>query len=447
MRINQIITAAYSFGLSFIYGTEIISYWQYLRFEGELNFSNVLMSVAVSVVLSLFVPSSRNARDYIIITMHYFFFVPSVVYATFNEVRIEYVISLFIVFLGVYVISAINFFRISANTFQLSPNASLIVCAVGSSFALAIQVVFGGLENFNLDLESVYEYREISAESMPSIIAYFYSNLANAIIPLIIVISLYRKNVTVLAFGILSGLLLFGMSHHKSVFFTTIFVAVLYLSLDHRQSHLRLALLPFIALMFCAIELALNFNNMATRDALVLNSYFVRRTLLTPAVLDVAYVEFFQENARYLWSSSKLTLGLIDQPYPATAPFMIGEVMFGDPRLSANTGLIGSGYANGGLLGVLAYSIICGALISVINSLGRVLGPEPVAAISIPSILVIVTSTDIVTAFLSHGLVLLLLMMKIIAPMRSGWREAEDAWQGDAGGNSGGAHAQFGKGF
>ncbi len=107
---------------------------------------------------------------------------------------------------------------------------------------------------------------------------------------------------------------------------------------------------------------------------------------------------------------------MVDNPHGVTAPFLIGEEYFGDTDTSANAGMIGSGYANAGLIGVAVYAALIGLLISVLNAYGRRIGHAFVTAASLSTIFNVVTSTDLVTAILTHGLLLLLLLLALFPP-------------------------------
>lgn len=83
--------------------------------------------------------------------------------------------------------------------------------------------------------------------------------------------------------------------------------------------------------------------------------------------------------------------------------------------MSANTGAIGSGYANAGLVGVALYSIAIGLLVGVLNAYGSRIGHAAVAAVSFVIVFYIVTTTDFTAALLTHGLLLLLIILSLFS--------------------------------
>ncbi len=150
-----------------------------------------------------------------------------------------------------------------------------------------------------------------------------------------------------------------------------------------------------------------------------INSYLIRRTLLVPPMLDAASMEVFYNLPKYYWSTSRLSLGIVQNPYYTSAPFLIGAELFADPNMSANAGVIGSGYCNAGLFGTFLYSILMTMTISFVNTVGRKLGPELTAVLCFPTILIIFTSTDLTTALLTHGLLMVLVLISILPKFTS----------------------------
>ena len=67
--------------------------------------------------------------------------------------------------------------------------------------------------------------------------------------------------------------------------------------------------------------------------------------MFLPALIDSFYIEFFSDNPKIYWSTSKITFGLVRDEYFTSAPFIIGKEFFGSAATSANTGIIGSGVA------------------------------------------------------------------------------------------------------
>lgn len=398
--------------LSWIYDAEIVHYWSYLRFEGSLDPSVVIELIIGVLVLSFMLPSKKDARSYILAISHFFFFLPSLVYISFSDFNLEHYVSFYLCTFIVYAGSALPL-----RAFKVKPlrqNQTFLLLFVLMSSAVLLQAAFGGLSSFNLNLEDVYKYRSSTAAKLPSIFGYLYSNVANTIIPGSIVLALSFKQYSLAFFSFFLGVLLFAMAHHKSILFTTAMVFFIYWIIDRYRTHKIIAVFPILIVIVCGLDvLRITYLHDANSPSII-SSYLVRRALMVPPMLDAGSIELFSGAPKYLWSTSRFGLGIADNPYGLTAPFFMGEQLFQDPAMSANQGLIGSGYYNAGIVGVIIYSVIISAIISYINTIGKKVNPELIAAMSFSSLLIIFTSTDLTTALLTHGLLLLLILISFL---------------------------------
>ena len=137
-------------------------------------------------------------------------------------------------------------------------------------------------------------------------------------------------------------------------------------------------------------------------------SLFVRRGLLVPVYLNWCYWDFFSNSQYYYWASSKISLGLIPEPYGMSMSSMIGSIFASGAN--ANTGWIGSGMGNAGYFGAFLYSILIGLLFSIFDGFSNKIGRKFVIAVFSVPVLTMIQSTDFPTMFLTHGLVFLVLL-------------------------------------
>jgi len=84
--------------------------------------------------------------------------------------------------------------------------------------------------------------------------------------------------------------------------------------------------------------------------------------------------------------------------------------------MSANAGWIGSGYANAGMFGVYLYSVMIGLFFSFLNAYGRKLGGRLVITLFTIPVFTLLRSSDLTTMFLTHGLLISILILIIISP-------------------------------
>lgn len=202
------------------------------------------------------------------------------------------------------------------------------------------------------------------------------------------------------------------MTHHKSVLFLPLIVAALFIFLQSRRAVVYF-LFGFIFVACLSVVEVLLISATGGEGTATYTSVVIRRMFFVPPLLDSTYVNFFFDAPKILWSTSRFGLGLVENPYDLTAPFLIGLDVFEREGMSANTGIIGSGFSHAGISGVVIYSVFFGLMVSLLNSFGKKIGHELVFAASISIVISILTSTDFTTAILTHGLLLLFILLLV----------------------------------
>jgi hypothetical protein len=132
--------------------------------------------------------------------------------------------------------------------------------------------------------------------------------------------------------------------------------------------------------------------------------------------LNWAYYDFFSVHPYTYWAESKFTLGLVASPYDLNIPYLIGREFFGDAEAHANTGWIGSGMANAGYFGIAFYSVLIGLLLSMLDAYAKKLGYSLLLAVFLISVMTATTSADLTTMLLTHGFLMLLLIVILLKP-------------------------------
>ena len=102
---------------------------------------------------------------------------------------------------------------------------------------------------------------------------------------------------------------------------------------------------------------------------------------------------------------------------------MIGLSNFGSETSNVTTGWIGSGYMNGGIGGLLFYGALVGSLLAYLDSVARHVDARAVVAIAVPPVMTVFLSSDLPTAFLNHGVLVMMLLFACVEigrrPVRS----------------------------
>lgn len=378
------------------------SYYGFISVENLFNYSLILTLVALAAT---FIPLRRDARSSLLTTLLYVFYIPSLIIAI-PSADGEHLKLLIVSFILIISLSSLNISPIRGH--PISPQTFLGACILVSACLVLALLSLGFGRNFNLDYSAVYEFREETTANMPAVLAYAYSGISKVIFPAAAVLAVWARKWLLLSLVVAMALVTFGLTSHKSVIFITIGVAIAFII--QRRSYFNTPLIiAFICFMFIASIDAIIFKEYG--EGGLISGLIVRRIFFLPPLIDQFYVDFFSNNTNFFWSSSTITLGFLDQPYDVTAPFLIGEIYFGQSNTSANTGLIGSGAAQAGLLGVSLYAAAFGIIISLLNGLGRLIGPAAVASISLPVVVTIVNTSDFITVLLTHGLAMLIIFL------------------------------------
>ncbi len=407
----------YTVLLCVIYHIEIVPTWAYMGFSGSLTVEGLLTALIMTVPFSLIFKVNNTAKSYIIISVYYLWIIPSAVYIALSG---QGNLNIFIYFLVVISLHFMSTFRVpSVNLHPMRGEALMLASLALVVMVISLQAFYGGLENFNLDIERVYEFRRESADNLPAIFAYVYSNVSSVILPIIIVTAYINRSYVYFVGALALTIILFGMSHHKSVLFSPPVALFLYASFNSRLISRYFPdvfiIIPSISIMEILFTRFFGYPG----DISYLTSLIVRRVLFVPAMLDSKYIEFFSDNPFYYWSSSRFFSWATTSDYNLTAPFIIGYEYFRDLDTSANTGIVGSGFSNAGVPGVLAYSMATGLIIAFLNSVAERVGHAFVAAVSFVTIFNILSSADLLTSLLTHGLLLLLIYLLVSPPSGS----------------------------
>lgn len=140
-------------------------------------------------------------------------------------------------------------------------------------------------------------------------------------------------------------------------------------------------------------------------DLFEVGSIVIRRAFFVPASATFEWFSFFGDRPKVLWSD-RLLAGVIDSPYNSQRiPLLLGDYMAPGRIISANNGFVSSGFAHAGLLGVLLYSTLFGLFCRVCDKVA-VRRPQiiVVAAVMVGPVRTAWADSDLLTAFLTHGL-------------------------------------------
>lgn len=297
---------------------------------------------------------------------------------------------------------------------SMAPTSVLRASTMLSVLLVGVIAAVNGL-TLNFNLSDVYEAREVLSETTSGLMSYVQTIASKAVLPLAVALAcVYRQRTAIIVLCLL-GLFLFGLTSHKSMALYPIIVVALYFA---TASPMRLPLLLLgtaVLVLLSSFDAWLYTATGSSPTSGWLLSLVPRRGLMVPAQINSLYVEFFSTHAQYYWSMSRLTLGLVSAPYDIPPPQMIAYSYWGS-QFSVNAGWIGAGFAQAGLLGAAIYSVVLGLVFSFFDDCADRLGSRVVVPAGIVPVLAAITSTDVVTLFLTHGLVVTMIALLLIRP-------------------------------
>lgn len=282
------------------------------------------------------------------------------------------------------------------------------------SGVVAISVaVYGYLSlRFNLSLQigslvDVYDTRAAYKEGLAAgsgIAAYLVGWQANVLNPLVIAFGLVRRRPGWIAAGTAAQILIFSFTGFKSVFFSAFFLFVLLILIKGERPLIGFRLLTGLTTLILVVVLADAITGSST-----MTSIFVRRLLVTPGQLSGYYLDFFSDQPLAHLGHSVLA-PFFDYPYSVTPPNLIGQVYFGSVETSANAHIWADGFANFGLVGVVAFSSLLGAFLWLFDSAARHADLRVgVLLLGVPAFSL--SNSALITTLMSHGMFLAFLVM------------------------------------
>jgi hypothetical protein len=394
---------------------KIILGWSYSDFvapvfsySGLLYEFNVIKYFESWIIFFVFMylSSSRLDRpsDYLINFLNFSFLVPLLVYYSYaNAERLH----LYFVIIS---ISLMHIFRggrlFKFSFFENGEALATLILFSGILIVTVWMVYSGGLGFFNLDFAKVYDFRSGASDALNiGVMGYLNIWATKVFGPVLLAITLWRKKYVIAVQIFLLHIFWFGVSSHKSVLFYPFLVTFLWVWFRYSKA---LALVPLAMSIVVIISMYFYF----CWDDVIWGSLFVRRIFFIPAQLTFTYYEFFSSNQFVFWSNSFLS-GFFDYPYDRNTALLIGDYMGGES--SANNSFLSTGYMHAGIFGVIIYGVLVGLLFKIIDSIARDGIPAWVAVscLIVPS-QALITSADLPTALLTHGIGISLIILFLI---------------------------------
>jgi hypothetical protein len=394
-----------------VYKYGISEFWSYAGFIYDFSFGRLFASIVILLFLFPALLKNTLPSDLLINIAIITLFIPTLVLYTCASFSHLYVFITLFAFFIVYIASTI-FHPKMLKIHYSSTTQFYIFVAIFSSISIGGILFTSGFKYFNLDLMRVYEFRADASNDLPLIYAYINGIATKCILPFGLSIALFRKEKGYAAMIILGFILFFALTANKSMLFSPIAIISLYFYAKMKKPIFWLLIGMTCILLVSLMEIYLYHSN-EQGVGLLFTTFVPRRALLVPAFLNNAYIEFFSTSDFGYWADSKISFGLIDSQYTESLPDVVGR-QFLEQDIHANTGWIGSGYAQAGFVGVAIYSILIGSTLAILNSYHKSIDKVVIFSSFAIIYLTIFWSADFLTALLTHSLLFGLLLMMIL---------------------------------
>ena len=336
-----------------------------------------------------------------------FLLIPALVGVMFSAVSIKMILLSFGVLLVVTAASKINYAFIPKKRIPVNP---LYFAWILLFCGLIPILFFGSYSGVEFTVEKIYENRELISNNQFALFEYVHPILSKAVLPFLLLVYIHKKKyLFALVILILSFSMFFLVQHRAALIYPVMVISGHYLYKYHLKNFgyfITWSIIVIVAAMIVNLFYG-DFLGVGLPD------FVLRRSLMVPSILQSVYLEFFTENPFTFFSDSKVTLGMIQYPYDKSVPYLIGE--FIDlPQAHANAGIVGSGYQHAGIFGVFIYSMILATVMLTIDVLTPHEWKSVAFGMALPGFYWIICSSDVLSVFLTHGLIVTLLFVILL---------------------------------
>lgn len=389
--------------LDFVYCLFISKVYFYDNFIVEFINYKYILSMLWFVIICISLPKNDNKPSSIILFLHFIIMILPIftIYAFKNESNVYFnlVCSAFCIeCILVKKLPTIKIYKIKNVRYIFYTLIGIITVLVYTSM-----IASNGIPT--LDALNIYNVYKIRAEvNYPFLMNYLVVWQAAAINPLMIASSFYYKSYKTFLLFFSLQIVIYLITGHKTYLFIS-FAIIIIIYVLNKKNTMRL-IINISIFGFIITYILYKF-----RITMILGDIFIRRFLFVPAQLKFYYYDFISQN-RFLHYSEGV-IGKIfgfESPYNMNFTNLIADVYFNKPNMSANTGYLGTGYANLGFTGVIIYVVVISIILKIIDSIGKKLDNALVTGIVLFPMLIL-NESDLLTTLLTGGLMILLILL------------------------------------
>jgi hypothetical protein len=286
-----------------------------------------------------------------------------------------------------------------------------VILVLLSMIFYALLVSSFGFNFHFVSLEDIYTVRaqyQSTLDRAPGLVAYAISWQAWVINPFVMAMGLRWRRTSWVAVGVVAQFAIYSITGFRSMFFSAGLLLYL-LWLMRSTTAFGTRLVSTWTAVFAGAG-ALQYLGYALTPAALVN---VRMTAL-PGLLTGYYYEFFSVHPHARLGHS-IFKSLVDYPYAVEPPYLIASTYFHNAAMESNANLWADAYANFGYLGIVLFSLLLAVVIWLYDSLAFRCDKRLAAlAIGLPAFAL--ANTGLLTALLTNGIGLAMLLVYLMPP-------------------------------
>jgi hypothetical protein len=367
----------------------------------NISATQVLISYLLLLPMAMIIPADKkNLNGIFFLTALAFLYIPVTSIVGLNTARP--VTSVLLAGLAVLTSCAVILFGTVRLAIPVLRNGFVAAVAVSMSVVGAFvlwSIVSGAVYQANFNLGNIYLFREEASRVLdPGAMAYINLWAQKVFNPFLLAVGLIRRQRWLVVGCVALQFYFFVVTQHRTHLFVPILVFAVYLLYTRNISISLIYVLMGAGLL--ATLLASLLLGLEQAPAIA-----IRRAFFVAGSVMLDWIAFFEGYPK-VYFSDNLLKGLIENEYTGhVLPLLMSELVFGDPPFGFNAGLVGVGFAQLGVAGIVLYAALLGIFVRVIN--GFISNGVPVfiaAAIMFEPLRTAWADSDLPTALLSHGL-------------------------------------------
>ena len=377
-------------------------YYLNYNYFGKFSLTIFILSLIFIRLTKVIINSINEPYKLFCNTYFYLILIPSLALSCslFIENNIYYI---FLTFIPLIVFLILNYFQskigikpdnsIVSDNLKNITNVLFICCTL---LTLAIFIHNFTLLNFNI--LKVYDFRDLQSTNLPLFFRYSTTILLSSLLPFLFLFYLNERNYLNLIILSILFLIIFVSTSNRISLFEPIILLVFHFTYLKKSKN-------FLIIIFSLLISSLILLEFTSTLIFHFTDGLFRRFLLDPSFTNYIYIDFFKNHPHYNFGETVISKSEI---YDLSFTKLLGIMQTGNIKSNLSTGLIGSGYARFGTIGLFIYSII---LYSIFYFFQFMKIPNKISSyLLFYPILILVTSSDITTLFITHGFLFIILL-------------------------------------